>query len=516
MNQTLSHRSLLLFQWPGMYKAVIVVLLLFVTQNQLTAQIFPKEGSKLYSRIIGFSFPAQSWSVKYKIEIAAGDYNTESSFEKKIINSVSSKSNKIIAEVPSFGSQYTWRIVFTAKDSAKTKSILYHFSTKISPDSDTALTRLRVINSAKKYKDGYVLLDCNRALYDMKGNPVWFLPGTEITNQQAYPRDLKITPEGTITFIAGIRPYEISYDGNILWQHKESLSSQDSETFHHEFTRLANGHYMAIVFENVFRQLPPFKDSLLQNATDTARHNRNVKFNSIIEFDANNQIIWRWNSYDYFIKSDLFSQPGNDGAFDVTNLHENSFYFDETNKTIYLSFRNLNRIIKIKYPEGNVLNTYGPAYKPGISQFKNDLFCNQHSCRLSQKGYLYLFNNNTCSASGIPKIIMMQQPATGKTNLKKVWEYECPVDLNNALVKEKKAFTSGGNVLELPDQSMFVSMGYPYCQTLIVSHDKKILWCAVPEKYNTVEKKWHLPDQLYRASIITRKDLEQLIWNAQK
>jgi len=55
----------------------------------------------------------------------------------------------------------------------------------------------------------------------------------------------------------------------------------------------------------------------------------------------------------------------------------------------------------------------------------------------------------------------------------------------------------------------------PYSEVFIVGRDKKKLWSAIPETWNTEKKKWEIPG-LYRASIITsRADIEKMIWNSQ-
>ncbi len=52
-----------------------------------------------------------------------------------------------------------------------------------------------------------------------------------------------------------------------------------------------------------------------------------------------------------------------------------------------------------------------------------------------------------------------------------------------------------------------------HAEVFIVDHDKKILWSAIPESYNKVQKKW-FAEPSYRASIVTDKnELERLIWN---
>ena len=64
----------------------IAMLLLLSIPTKIIAQIFPKEGSKLHYRLVGFSFPAASQSGKYTLEIANGNYNSEDSFKEKTNN----------------------------------------------------------------------------------------------------------------------------------------------------------------------------------------------------------------------------------------------------------------------------------------------------------------------------------------------------------------------------------------------------------------------------------------------
>ena len=493
-----------------MYKRVRLLFLLIsaLYSSPSVAQVFPREGARLYYRIIGFSFPAQTDAVRYTVDIASGNFNNDSDFEKNIVTSLWVNDNKVIAEVPAFGHQYTWRTVSVAANNTKTPGELHHFSTLISPDVDKNYSRLRVTKSAEKYKDDYVLLDGFRAMYDMEGNPVWFLPGSEQkANQNTVPRDLKTSPQGTFTFIAHAQAYEMSYDGKVLWHNKGNPNT--AERFHHDVTRLHDGHYMGLVFEKSPAPLPAFKDSVPHNVHDSARFY--TLYSDIVEYDAHNNVVWSWKTSDYIKTSDLFDFQTTDSSVD---FHENAFYFDEEKKVVYLSFRNINRIIKIKYPEGNVLNTYGTIYKPGITDMENGWFCGQHSCRTDPGGDLYLFNNNSCDSSLAPTIIVMKEPAPGEGYMKKIWDYTCTIDASDT-ANRNVPFISGGNVLELPDRSMFVSMGEPHCKVFIVSRDKKILWNAIPEKYDQALHQWVQPYDLYRATIITRKELEQLIWKSE-
>ncbi len=438
--------------------------ILFFFSGTGMSQILPKDGSRLNYRIIGFSVPSKEQVTAYKIEIAIGNIISDEEFQKNIIVTQKIAGNRIITEVPSFGAQYTWRATGFSGNEIKTKSPFYHFSTGMIPEVDTALNRFRVISKAKQYKDAYVFLETNKALYDMRGRPVWYLPGVAQT-----PVDMKLSSSSTITFLAANQPVEVDYNGRVLWQHKIDTNAATLESYHHEFTRMNNGHYMVFGSKQEYWKLPFAKDSIAQNAADSNRFYQAILFATLMEYDEKERVVWSWYSSKYVKESDLVRCLTPDGRFDL-DLHGNSFYFDAINGDIYISFRVISRVIKIKYPEGNVLNTYGVNYSPGRSLFMdNDLFCNQHSVRLSKKGLLYLFNNNLCKAPFNPKIIMMQEPAQKQGNLKKIWEYNCTVENSGINKKGKLQFKRGGNVVELPDESLFVSMCDPYSKVFIVN-----------------------------------------------
>src|ERR1700733_13979143 len=102
-----------------MLRIFSILSLLLLTPQFLIAQIMPRDNSVLNYRLIGFSFPAGQKAINYTIEIAAGRCESEMSFRKNIINKYHCKTNKLIAEVPSFGNPYTWRIIYTFSKSSK-------------------------------------------------------------------------------------------------------------------------------------------------------------------------------------------------------------------------------------------------------------------------------------------------------------------------------------------------------------------------------------------------------------
>jgi hypothetical protein len=507
-----------------MNRILNLIFLFFIYIQTANSQIHPAEGSSLHYRLIGFSFApaaaAGEKAVGYTLEIAAGTYYTEDSFNRNITITKQDKNEKIIAEVPAFGRSYTWRTVYSGKKAVIGKSPLFHFTTSTCPNVDTTMFRFRVLKNTGEHNSAYVFLDDNKALYDMSGNPIWYMP--DIGGISITPRDLKLSPEGTITFLFD-PPYEINYNGDILWKGPGSgvVSGDNAEHYHHEFTRLQNGHYMVLGIDSMLWKhairvagdtCPARALQGRQYAINNDTAFRKMPFGTLIEYDEKGHVVWSWKSSGYFDTSDLcnYMPPGRMRRIDV---HANAFSFDEKNNAIYMSFKNISRIIKIKYPEGIVTAAYGEKYKPGGLATVNNLFCGQHACKHSAGGSLYLYNNNICDSNALPKIISLNE--AGKDSLEKIWEYECIVEDLPQKDKKRYRFISGGNVEQLPDHSIFVCMSGMYSKIFIVNRDKQETWSALPERWDESEKRWEIMGQ-YRASITSRKELEHLIWNSQK
>lgn len=492
-----------------MNKLLLTLFCFFTIAANVYSQVLPREGSTLNYRLIGFSISNGGLPNNSEIQIASGSQLTEDAFKQNIIKTATCKAGRTIVEVPSFGENYTWRSI-TKSGKKTTYSELHHFATSFSTKIDTAKTKLTVTKSCEKYKKAYVFVDESEALYDMDGHAVWFLP-EQFEGVKGNIRDLKLTSRGTITFLAVSTAYEIDMDGNILWKAPDNgiVSGAKTESYHHEFTRLSNGNYM--VLGNEQSNVPMY------NADKTLKLDANGKpmvvplmFGTVIEYNKKGDVVWSWKSSKYSKESDLVNYFGAAAGNNIQDLHENAFFFDEKDKAVYVSFKNIDRIVKIKYPEGNVIGTYGQIYSEGKQTSGSKLFCGQHACKYSQLGCLFLFNNNGCGVGSAPKIKQFREMNDANHSLEKLWEYDCPVDVN-----EKKEFTTGGNVVELPGGDLFVCMGGTYSKLFIVGMDKKVLWSALPEHLDGVNKRWDAMHS-YRASIINdAKLLEKLVWGVE-
>ena len=495
-------------------RIIIFLFLLIISTFQIKSQVLPKDGSALNFRLVGFSFPTVHGADNYKIEVAAGTYNTAETFQKNIILVFNSSTNKIIGEVPSFGSSYTWRIIYYSdRNRIFSENSFYHFNIQTTSRVDSDKMRLRILRSASdQYKDMFVCLDGGSVICDMKGHPVAFIPDSN--NNGGNVQDIKVTSDSTITFLKGL-PYEIILIGEVVWKgpmRNRQPGDSGRIRYHHEFTKLDNGHYMGLTTQLFMcRQVSDAGSNLL--VLDNNMANRDGahigKFAKIIEFDEKGNILWAWESSGYLTGSDFayFNPVDTNTRFDA---HDNSFFFDQRRNVIYISFKYLSRIVEIAYPSGKILNVYGENYKPGGVEKGRGLFCNQHCIRVSQAGLLYYFNNNACmNTDSLPTVVMLQEPLSDRDTLKKVWEYTCTVERD---VSQK--FISGGDVVELPDAALFVCMGDSYSKLYIVSKEKEILWSALPEVYIPYESKWGINKQ-DRANIISRHTMETLVWKAE-
>jgi len=507
---------------------IICILYLLLTGILSRAQIMPAERSSLNYRLVGFSFPCADQGAGCSIEIARGSFDTASQFDKNIVLKQECSSGKAIIEVPAFGCEYTWRTVFARRQDT-VKSGLFHFSVTGSISADTSNSRVRVVKNTGEYKDNYFFVDATSTLYDMDGNPVWYLHHKNET-----VRDLKVSQQGTITCEIAENAIEVNYNGDTLWHgpEKVTVSGDTSEHYHHEFTRLANGHYMVFGQEHVAWRLPFYKRD---PASKVYQHNiykdscgdyyEKLHFATLIEYNERGDVVWHWKSSEFFSTTSLYTTTAADGSFKVNDVHQNSFFFDEQRNVIYISCRDLSTILKVKYPEGTVLETYGPMCKANAGDGEKMLFNGQHSCKLSKDGYIYLYNNNSCQRNDTPSIVVLKEPGSRHRGLQKAWEYKCADETLDVftpmsfVAREKSVpglstLTSGGNVMELPDGSLFVSMGEPFGKLFIVDKEKNVHWRATLEARDDKKKTWTRL-QTYRATIISRSQLEQLIWNTQ-
>jgi hypothetical protein len=258
------------------------------------------------------------------------------------------------------------------------------------------------------------------------------------------------------------------------------------------------------------KDLPPQGKAVpSQNQPKNETRTLLANMGTIIEYDADGKVVWSWKTYPYMQKTLL---KNNQKLLRPDMTHENAFYFDQEHGFIYLSLKNTNQILKIKYPQGTVVGCYGgPVTATDIVDDKIGLFCQQHSCKLTKNGDLYLFNNNMCKLNEPPNLLVFNGAPSQTSTPTIKWEYALPYNWDKETNHRRKEGTSGGNVQELKDGQFFISMFKPFGDMYVVNQEKQILWHGVLEKKQPQTGEW-IPQEQYRATVIdSRSDLERLV-----
>lgn len=500
-------------------KKIVLALLSVLFVNIVNAQIKPSNGAVLNYRLGGFTTEKHLNAKKYVIEVIVDSAEDEHDFERHPKQIYSTTTGKTAMQLPSFGTKYTWRYTcYDKADKMLFKSPMYHFRTAAIniPDTGLGSVRIRVINNLFDNDTSlYFFSDNIKSLINIKGEVLWQFPeSSEFSGGNISIRDMKITPQGTITFITGVKIYEIDYDGKVLWEGPNTgeVGLDTIEYYHHEFTRLPNGHYMVLGQYNELRKLNNIADTaLFPNANHYINkgdgiYYRLAPFGSIIEYDTNGKVVWSCKTGNYFKEEDIFisgskvRMPG--------NTHMNAFFFDTKNNVIYISFRDINKILKIKYPSGELLASYGAALPSEDKNVTGDgLFFGQHSCRINKAGNLYLFNNNKSvhnaprgsATEYIAQVLVLKEPKLPNDKLQVMWKFDCDIDDN-----AKSSTGGGGSVYELDGGGYLVCMGTTN-RVFITTNTKKILWNAVFELKDW-QGNWQ-PFGGYRVSPVYRDQL---------
>jgi hypothetical protein len=467
-----------------MYRQLLLIAIILLPFAVL-AQTFPREGAVLHYRIVAFRLPAVAGAENYQLEIATGD---NKKFRKSDIEATGNDTT-IVAELPAFGTKYTWRYKAMKGNKKLFTSDAYHFSTGYSHFADTHEIRIQVSIPYTNQDNYYFFSDKSRTLYTMAGQPVWYLPEIPgVVDSNALVRDLKVSPQGTITFLNNTLAVEIDYNGQLLWRSPAaSIDSQQTPgLFHHELTRLGNGNYMVLGAERT----PGVTTE--SNRISGRLAPRKIPEGTIVELDPQNNVKWFWRSSSFYRPENLQTSTKRKMLNDT---HENAFYFDEKNGYIYASFKNTNQILKIKYPDGTVTKVYGRRQDDTLSELP---FCTQHSCKLTSGGQIVLYNNNGCNRKTAPSLVFLNEVSSEKL-------YDIPLKTG-----EPEAAGAGGNVMEIDNNTFFVSASAPYSDIIVINTTGKELYHSRIETLSPMKDKWESFSQ-YRASLLNKQDFKKMI-----
>lgn len=215
----------------------------------------------------------------------------------------------------------------------------------------------------------------------------------------------------------------------------------------HDLLLLPNGHFLLLGIRNVTTDLSSYKMFLNNGSAGSAT--ATLQCGIVQELDAQKNVVFEWNSKDYFAFRDVDStRLTNTSLVDWT--HCNAIDLDKDGN-ILLSSRHFNEITKINRTTGAVMWRLGG--KANQFTFTNDsgMFLAQHDIRRIGNGHITLFDNGNAGNPVHPATA--KEYALDEINLKATltWQY----------IKNKNQFSlATGNVQRLKNDNTLVNYGF--------------------------------------------------------
>lgn len=429
----------------------------------------PEPGSVLNHTQVMFEYPAVAKAANYRLVVIELTFFTgKPDTLRKVVVTQNDATTATLVNGLKFSRFYEW--YYKATDAAGKeifRSPKKKFSIAYSPYAEKSKNRVSI---KKTYENaqGLVSMDYLHAITDRAGNVVWVVPDIPNTFSESHLiRDIRVSPQGTITFLSQQNVYELSVDGKIRWKGTE-MENRGTENYHHDFRRLPSGNYMVLGNETHTGRNP------LTNDTAT------VRYGTISEYGYFGKPVWTWSAKSYFTDQDFFSardEQGKTGA----GLHLNAFSVDASGEFIYAGFRNMNCILKIEKKTGTVVADYRGG------------FWHQHDANVLPDGSIAIFNNDSILDPVVCSSAMILKPAEDQKAPPVVtWKFEC----KNIAGSDGKS-AKMGSVELLPNGNYLINTGN-IASVVEVKPDKTIVWEARPESSADNGKQW-VPNKQYRA-----------------
>jgi hypothetical protein len=269
----------------------------------------------------------------------------------------------------------------------------------------------------------------------------------------------------------------MNYNNQYQWQGPDDIYIDV-----HEVKSISNGNYMGFVWEYEEGPIPIGDWTNLYRGLGYAADGETIEFpwfgQAIVEWDENNNEIWRWNPFDHFSMDDYDLYGGTwwnayfDGQFDW--MHSNAFYFDEQESVIYFSSRHLSRITKIDYPSGDIIWMIGmpSEYNTGDNHICTELgFTWQHNVNLLDNGNITLFDNGNLSGlfGEDETTRALEFRVIDNSYCEMIWEYTLPNYLFGPWM---------GSVQTLPNGNKLINTVGSGGHALEVTPDQQLIWDA--------------------------------------
>jgi len=290
-----------------------------------------------------------------------------------------------------------------------------------------------------KADDGYTLFCCMYAkdvwLIDMEGHIVnrWRVPyppglhGILLPNGNLlYAAQPKVAAEyGFPREFSGIGGLflELDWDSNIVWKAEAPYQNHDFQVMHNDHIIYMSYHPKGIIPDEIAARVIGGRPGTELNGK--------IWGDVLFEMDRNGNTVWEWIAYKHL-------EPELDPMCPLENRdhwHFNSVW-PCRDGSILVSPRNLNEILRIAYPSGEVIGRYG----------RGEL-AHQHDARELDNGNILVFDNGSHRHNQEPSYSRSVEidPNTDKI----VWQYKAdpPSDFYTAITAGSERLPNGNTVI---------------------------------------------------------------------
>lgn len=445
---------------------------IFFLGKNVLSQTIPLNKATLHYTQILFEYHEIKNTSYYKIFISSKDsiFNEETS-ERSVIDS----STATIISHFKFGKSYYWFVnAYDKNDSLIHKSKTFCFSTLNSIFSDSTAYKVSVLKNTFKNEREIIWLDYMHSAINRKGEVIWFIPNI---NPDEQCRDLKMAPDGSITYLTSENAININYKGDVLWQISGKQNSEiNSISYHHDFTLTKNGNYYLLGNR--------YEKTKLPFTSDTTQYS--IEIGLILEYNSKGDLIWVWDAKNY-LSLEEFSYNRKTSHNDDITAHLNALGVDSNETYIYAGFRDISRIIKINKKTKQVVAAYGSVIDSSKKEklYGQNFFRKQHDANILKNNTIAVLNNNSESKkNNVSSVVIFNQYSKNNPNPKIIWEFRLDFDT----LSSGKSFKMG-NVTQLKNGNLLICEG-AINRIIEVNPNKEILWDAFIEKYSSGEKKF--------------------------
>jgi len=425
------------------HKSILRLLLLSFI---LCQDFIPNNNSTLNYTQIFFKWPQITNCHSYQLY-----FNNQAEYE--------TNNNSIIIDNFEWNSMYSWSVC--GLDESNNIIDCYenmNFNITQLPANYPENVNILEFNESQ-YLPGVTLLDYESlgfsVVLDQSANPIWVANNSNFNNSKIWATQF-LSNGNIVGFGPGIG-YELNLDSDIVFQTDESFG------VHHQFYKTNNNTYFFIDTEIQYHPCPIECPDELPSIIPW----QGDKF---IEIDESGNVLWEWSTFDYLTLNeydpywvDQYVNQWNFGGspeFDWT--HSNSVYFDEEDEIVYVSIRNLSRIVAIDYNTKEILWHIGDSnFMEEVFFDDNFNFSHQHSVQITNDKNIIFFDNGRFNQPEQSRCVEIEVDDSYQ-NATLIWEYVLPESMLTLSRGECDRLSNGntlitvgrtGNVLETNNQN---------------------------------------------------------------